>query len=444
MKISLVYPNLGRHEGGGFHDKAAMEPLGLGVLGGLIPSDVEVVLHDDRVEEIPFDEPTDLVAITTQVFTARRAYEISQEYRDRGVKVILGGLHPTLLPEEALQHADAILVGDGEGAWPDVIRDQKRGTLQPRYFGAPGVAQSGGVLPRWDLYRGKNYLPVNLIQYGRGCHFSCDFCAVSAFFHQRHHYRPVPEVLAEIRARENRLFFFVDDNIISDHQAAKDLFRALIPLKIFWVSQASLDMLDDPELMELMMESGCMGHVVGFESVDPGSLKGMKKYQNLRSGLGRYRETVAELREYGLQTWAAFTLGHDHDTEDSLWETLEFAKKSRFAFAAFNILMPYPGTPLYQRLHSEGRLLYEGRWWDHPEFRFNHAAFRPANMTPDRLTEIGLASRTSFNSVGSILRRALDRKTNLKTLYKLLTFAMYGPLFRREALKKQDLKLGEH
>ena len=444
MKITLIYPNLGRHEDRGFRDRAAMEPLGLGVLAGLTPPDVEVVLHDDRVEDIPFDDPTDLVAITTQVFTARRVYEICRAYRERGVRVILGGVHPTLLPEEAATHADSILVGDAEGAWPEVVQDLKAGKLKSRYHGSPGVAQAGGILPRWDLYRGKGYLPINLIQYGRGCRFACDFCAVSAYFHRRHHYRPVAEVVAEVRSRKKRLFFFVDDNIVSDHRAAKDLFRALIPLKIRWVSQASLDMLEDPELMELMMESGCLGHVVGFESVDTGSLQGMGKYQNLRTGFGRYAQAVDDLRACGLQTWAAFTLGHDHDTVDSLQETLDFATKSRFAFAAFNILMPYPGTPLYRRLQSEDRLLFGGRWWRDPDYRFNHAAFRPANMTPDELTRIGLDSRKSFNSVGSILRRAADPKTNLKTLRKLLTFSMYGPLFRREALKKQDLKLGEH
>lgn len=444
MRISLIYPNLGRHEERGFRDRAAMEPLGLGVLAGLTPPDVEVALHDDRVEDIPFDEPTDLVAITAQVFTARRAYEISREYRDRGKKVILGGVHPTLLPREAAAHADSVLVGDAEGAWREVVEDLRAGRLKPRYRGAPGVAQEGGVLPRWDLYDGKGYLPINLVQYGRGCHFACDFCAVSAYFRRTHYYRPVPEVVAEVQARKNRLFFFVDDNLISDHRAAKDLFRALIPLKIRWVSQASLDMLDDPELMDLMMESGCLGHVVGFESVDTGSLRGMGKVQNLRSGFGGYRKAVEELRDRGLQTWAAFTLGHDHDTVESLWQTLAFAKESRFAFSAFNILMPYPSTPLYRRLRAEGRLLFDGEWWVHPEYRFNHAAFRPANMTPDELTRVGLECRRDYNSLGSILRRAGDPKTNLKTLYKLLTFAVYGPLFRREALKKQDLKLGEH
>ena len=444
MKITLVYPNLGRHEEGGFRDRAAMEPLGLGILGALTPPDVEVVLHDDRLEELPFDEATDLVAITAQVFTARRAYEISREYRDRGVPVILGGVHPTLLPEEASRHADAIVVGDAEAAWPQVVRDLQAGRLKARYRGDPGVPQGGGAQPRWDLYAGKGYLPVNLIQYGRGCRFSCDFCAISAYFRRRHHYRPVPEVLAEVRGRRKRLFFFVDDNIISDHAAAKDLFRALIPLKIHWVSQASLDMLDDPELMELMMESGCLGHVVGFESLDTGSLQGMRKFQNLRMGFDRYAEAVERLREHGLQTWAAFTLGHDHDTVESLRQTLAFAKESRFAFSAFNILTPYPSTPLYGRLQAEGRLLFDGEWWKHPEYRFNHAAFRPANMTPEELTRVGFECRKEYNSFGSILRRAADPKTNLKTVYKLLTFATYGPLFRREALKKQDLKLGEH
>jgi radical SAM superfamily enzyme YgiQ (UPF0313 family) len=444
MRISMVYPNLGHRERGKFRDRARMEPLGLGVLAGLTPPDVEVVLYDDRTEDIPYDEPTDLVAITTQVFMARRAYEISGEYRKRGVKVILGGMHPTLLPSESIRHADSILMGDAEGVWPEVLGDLRRGRLKPCYHAPVGVPQEGGVRPRRNLYRGKHYLPVNLIQYGRGCRFACEFCGVSSFFHQRHHYRPVAEVIEEVRAAPRRLFFFVDDNIISDHQAAKDLFRALIPLKIHWVSQASLDMLQDPELMELMMESGCLGHVVGFESVDPASLRLMRKPQNLQGGFDRYGEAVELLRRYGLQTWAAFTLGHDHDTLKSLEGTLAFAMEARFPFAAFNILMPYPGTPLYDRMAREGRLLFDGRWWVHPDYRFNHAAFRPVHMSPDELTEMGFQARKTYNRVGSILRRAVDPRTNMRTLVKLCVFLMYGPLFRMETLKKQGLFLGEH
>lgn len=442
MKITLIMPNLGRREHGDFVDRARMEPLGLGVLAGLTPSDVEVELVDDRVEEIPYDAPTDLVALTVQVFTARRAYEIADAFRERGVPVVLGGVHPTLLPSEAARHADAVVTGDAEQVWTGLVTDLKRGRLQARYLGPPGIPQRNRAKPRRDLYGGKGYLPVSLIQYGRGCHYACDFCAVSAYFDRRHYYRPVDEVVEEIEAQERGLLFFVDDNIISDHQAAKDLFRALIPLRIHWVSQASLDMLEDPELMDLMMESGCLGHVVGFESVDPRNLRLMRKASNLEAGLDRYDRQVRQLRAYGLQTWAAFTLGHDFDTVDSINDTLSFAMHHRFAFAAFNLLTPYPGTALYDRLNRERRLLFDGAWWLDPAYRFNHAAFQPANMTPDELTEVCFHARKVYNGFSAIARRAMDPRTNLRSLYRFGWYLFFGPLFRQEALKKQGLRLG--
>ena len=266
MKITLIKPNIGRLEHSLYVDEGRMEPLQLGVLAGLTPADTEVVLHDDRCEEIPYDDPTDLVAITVETFTARRAYEIAGEYEKRGVRVVLGGFHPTLAPEEAAQHADSIVRGDAETVWGRVIDDARRGDLRIEYRGEPGPPQPGRV-PRRDLFRGKGYLPITLMQFGRGCRYGCRYCAISSFFCRHHHTRPVDEVVEEIESQNRRLIFFVDDNIVADHRAAKELFRALIPLKIRWVSQASLDMVDDPDLMDLMARSGCLGHVIGFEPV---------------------------------------------------------------------------------------------------------------------------------------------------------------------------------
>ena len=299
-------------------------------------------------------------------------------------------------------------------------------------------------MPRREIFQGKKYLPITLMQYGRGCHYTCEFCAISVVFDKTHYYRPVEEVLREIEHQDRRLLFFVDDNLISEHEAAKRLFRALIPLKVRWVSQGSLDMTQDLELMDLMVRSGCLGHVIGFESVDPRNLQTMRKAPNLEAGLQRYKEQIAILRDHGLQTWASFTLGHDYDTPDSIERTLEFALHNKFTFAAFNILMPYPQTALYNRLKAEGRLLFDGQWWLHPEYRFNHAAFRPRRMTPDELTEACLHARKVYNSVGAIVRRAFDLKTNLRTLYRLGVFMTYSPLFRKETFKKQGMRLGKH
>lgn len=441
MHVTLLKPTLGRLEHGPYVDEARMEPLQLGVIAALTPPDVELSLVDDRIDEIPYDRPTDLVAITVEAFTARRAYEIAAEFRRRGVSVVMGGMHATLLPDEVAGHADSVYTGDAETGWAQVIADARCGRLRPRYDAPVGPPQPGTITRR-DLYAGKGYLPLTLLQFGRGCRFRCEFCAVGAFFDHHQYTREIAEVVAEIEAQDRRNLFFVDDNLIADGEAARRLFRALIPLRVRWVSQASIDMTRDPELMELMVESGCLGNVIGFESLDPENLKAMRKAPNLRGGFDRYERQVQILRDHGLQTWAAFVLGYDHDTPDTIRETCDWALAHKFTFAAFNVLMPYPRTPLYARLDREGRLLYGGTWWTDPEYRFNAAAFRPSLMTADELTEAAWECRRRWSSRGSIVRRALDPKTNLRTPFRFALYCMYNPLFRQEAFKKQGMRLG--
>jgi radical SAM superfamily enzyme YgiQ (UPF0313 family) len=443
VKITFVKPNIGRLEHSLYVDEGRMEPLQLGVLAGMTPPDVGVALCDDRMEPIPFDEPTDLVAITVETYTARRAYEISAEFRRRGVPVIMGGMQPTLIPDEVAPHADSLYIGDAEFLWSKVVDDARIRRLQPIYEAPVGIPQPG-TLTRRDLFKGKGYLPITLMQFSRGCRFACTFCAVSAFFDKTQYCRDVSEVVREIESQDRRLIFFVDDNILSNFDAAKALFRALIPLKIHWVSQGSIDMTQDRELMDLMERSGCVGLVVGFESIDKQSLRSMKKAPNFIGGFKDYKPQLEMIRDYGLQLWAAFTLGHDHDTLDSIDRTLEFAMENKFCFGAFNILVPYPSTPLYRTLHEQGRLLYDGKWWLHPEYRFNHAAFRPARMSPDELTDACFRARATFNSVGSIVKRAFDFKTNMRSLYRFGIYVGYNPLFRKEVFKKHGMRFGLH
>jgi len=435
-----VKPTLGRGSDGAFVDEARMEPLNLGILAGLTPSGIDIRLWDDRIDEIDYDEPTDLVAITVEAFTARRAYEISAEFGERGVPVIMGGIHATALPDEVAAHADSVLTGDAEACWAQVVADAHDGHLAPRYDAGVGQPQPGSKARR-DIYEGKGYLPLSLLQFGRGCRFRCEYCAVGSYFGHRHHRRPVDEVVAEIRDQRRRDLFFVDDNLIADREAAKSLLRALVPLNVRWVSQASIDQVRDPELMGLMAQSGCLGNVVGFESLDPANLEQMGKRPNL-TGFDRYASAIDTLAQYHLQTWAAFLLGYDHDTPESVLEQCEWAIDQHFTFAAWNVLMPYPGTGLYARLAEEGRLLYDGRWWLHPDYRFNSAAFKPRGMTADQLTETAWACRRRWSSLSSILRRAFDRSTNMSSPTRLALYAIYNPLFRREAFKRQGLRLG--
>ncbi len=441
MQVTFIKPTLGcMGDGEPFVDEGRMEPLSLGLLAGMTPLGVECRLFDDRVDEIDYDEPTDLVAINIEAFTARRSYEIADEYRRHGVPVVMGGMHATLIPEEVAEHADAVFTGDAETLWPQVVADAHEKRLRPRYDGPLGIPQPG-VQPRRDLYAGKGYLPVSLLQFGRGCRYACEFCAVGEYFDHCHYARPISEVVAEIEAQPRRELFFVDDNIIADPQAAKELLRALIPLKIHWVSQASLEHTRDPEMMRLFVESGCLGNVIGFESLDVDNLRQMRKASNLGAFDG-YCEAVATLRAHHLQTWAAFALGYDHDTVDSVLAACEWGISNRFTFAAFNVLMPYPSTPLYKRLKAEGRLLYDGRWWLHPDYRFNSAAFRPLRMTTDELTETAWACRKRWSSHSSIARRLLDTRTNLATPFRFALYCAYNPLFRREAFKRQGMRLG--
>jgi radical SAM superfamily enzyme YgiQ (UPF0313 family) len=442
MRITLIKPNIGRREHSLYVDDASMEPLQLGILAALTPDDIEVVMYDDRLEPIPYEEETDLVAITVETFTARRSYEIADEYRRRGVRVIMGGIHVKLLPEEVREHADSIMIGDAESEWGHMIEDLRKGQLKEEYICKSVDIPQKGVMTRRDIFKGKKYMPITLLQFSRGCNFNCKYCASSVYFQQHHYTRDVDEVVAEIKAQKRKLLFFVDDNIVANKEKAKELFRALIPLKIWWVSQGSIDMLDDEELMKLMVKSGCLGLVIGFESIRPDSIENMRKGVNRKFVSDNYKEAIEKLRHYGLQTWAAFTIGHDTDTLESIRATYEFARRNKFTFAAYNILMPYPGTPLYDELKAQGRLLYDGKWWIHENYKFNYAAFIPKNMTPDELTEAGFNCRRDFNSISSVIYRLFEPRTNLRNPVRFFTYIIYNPVFRKEVFEKQGMTFG--
>ncbi|MFA6236572.1 MAG: radical SAM protein [Bacteriovorax sp.] len=444
MKITLIKPRIGRQENSMYIDEGRMEPLQLAVIAGMTPKDIEVVMHDDRMEDIPFDEKTDLVAITVETYTARRAYEIATEYRLRGVPVIMGGMHATLIPEEVSEYCDSIVTGDAEWIWQEIIDDYfTLGKLKKHYKSTPGVPQANKFMIDRSIYEGKKYLDVGLIQFGRGCKFACSFCAISVYFDKKQYVRNLDEVVKEIKQTKKKLFFFVDDNICSDFEALKELCRVLIPLKIRWVSQGSIDMTRDLELMDLLAKSGCMGNVMGFETINPANKKQIRKAPNFfRNDFSVYSKEVEIIKRFGLQTWAAFTLGYDQDTRESIMETVEFAIKQKFCFAAFNILIPYPNTDLYRQLESEKRLLFDGKWWLHPNYKFNHCTFLPKHMTPDQLTEAAFAAKSRWNSLSSIASRYFDLKTHMRNPAKSYIYWKYNPLYSKENFSKQNMYFG--
>lgn len=434
MKVSFIRPNLSARR-----SVDALEPLCFAILKGLTPPDVECVLHDERLEDIPFDQPTDLVALTVETYTARRAYQIADEYRRRGVKVVIGGYHPTFLPEEGLEHADAVVQGDAEGAWERVLADARTGRVSGIYK-AETLHPLKGLAYDRSIFAGKNYGPMRMVQYGRGCKWNCDFCSIRAFYGTSLRQRPVSELVAELEAMQPRHVFLVDDNIFVDMARAKELFRALTPLRIQWSTQVSIDVAKDAELVDLMAKSGCTVITVGFESLDERSLQQMKKHWNTR--FGGYDACVARLRDAGIMIYGTFLVGYDHDTPAAFDAAVEFAQKHRFMLGNFNPLTPMPGTPLLDRLTAEGRMIWD-KWWLAPGFKYGDATFHPKGMTADELTNGCFEARKKFYSPLSIARRMLDTKTNARSLFRVGLHLSTNFISRREILAKQGIGLGE-
>jgi len=416
-----------------------MEPLAAAVLAGATPGDVEVRFFDDRMEAIPYDEPTDLVAVSVETYTARRAYQIASRFRRRGVPVVMGGFHATLVPDEVSRYAEAIVVGEAEEVWPHVLDDFRHGRLQRVYRSAGRPPLTGLAVDR-SIFRGKRYLPIGLVEAGRGCHLRCEFCAIQSYYGSTQTRRPTEEILAELRQVRKPLVFFVDDNITSNMDQAKEFFRALIPLRIRWVSQASINAAHDPEFLELIRASGCQGLLVGFESLNPDNLRRMHKGFNTMKG--GYEVALANLRRYGIRLYATFILGYDDDHPGTIRETLDFALRHRFFMVAFNHLTPFPGTPLYERLRREGRLLFD-RWWLDPGYRYGMVPFAPRGLTAEAVGAGCVAARRAFYGWPSILRRSLDRQVNARGALMGWNFFVINYLMRREVTQREGYPLGD-
>jgi radical SAM superfamily enzyme YgiQ (UPF0313 family) len=438
MRLTLIYPSVGRKENTPYVRAWQMEPLSMAMLTSLTPPGVEVRFYDDRLDDIPFDEPTDLVAISVETFTALRAYKIARQFRVRGVPVVMGGYHATLLPDEVAQEADAVVVGDAEPVWAEMLDDARHRRLRRRYNGL-GRRSLVGLRPRREVFAGKPYQKITLVEFARGCNFKCDFCSITAFHSASQNHRPAREVAVEMAATGSRRFFIVDDNIVSQPARARDLCRALIPLNVHWVGQASIHIAHDDELLGLMAKSGCMGVLIGMESLDPANLRDMGKDWNLSGG--GYAESLRRFRDHGLAVYGTFVFGYDSDDRHLVRRSVEFAREQKLFLAAFNHLVPFPGTPLYRRLEKEGRLL-KPKWWLDPDSRVGDVSFRPKKLEPGELEALCLEARRRFYSWGSIWQRLGDRRANLRTPLLLAVYLGLNLEAHFDIDRRQGLRLG--
>ena len=386
LHIALISPKgpLYRHKGGIFKKSLRYQPLTLTTLAALVPSELhaQMTLIDEGIEEVPTRLEADLVAMTVITGTAARAYELSARYRSQGKTVVLGGPHVTLLPSEAQEHADCICVGYAEESWPQLLRDYRDGRLRPRYDQASDFTLNRADVPyaRRDLLPASSFLTQAVFEATRSCAHACEFCVAPAAWGRKQFQKPIDWVVGDIRQLGAKKIIFIDLNLISDKVYAKELFRALIPLKIQWFGLSTVLLAHDPELVELLARSGCRGLLLGLETVSRQSTQDAGKQFNSSV---QHKNLIQDLHKLGISVQGCFVFGLDGDTPEIFDATVEFAIEAGIDLPRFSVLTPFPGTPLYRRLEQEERIL--SRDWNH--YDGQHVVFQPRHMSPQQLAE---------------------------------------------------------
>jgi len=406
MRVLLILPDGHIHKMriGPFIRSMREAPLTLTTLAALAPKDLDIDfrLVDESIDAVPLDDQADLVGISVLTGTAPRAYALTKHFRLRGIPVVLGGVHVTIMPEEAVRYADSIVVGPAEITWPRLLTDFSRGHLAKVYKddSLPSEYLTNIPTPRRDLQRSSGYMISNTVMATRGCQHACEFCTVPGVW-PGYAKRPVGDVIQDIQSMPGRLLTFNDVSLVDDVEYAKELFKAMIPLKRRWGGLATVQVADDPELLELMVRSGCRYLLIGFESVSQPALREIGKGFNREN---EYKSLMEALHACGISVQGTFMFGFDHDDASIFEETVQRVIDLKIDIPRYSILTPYPGTRLYTRLLAEKRLL-SFNWEDYDTM---HVVFQPAKMSPDDLYRgFKWAYRETFR-IPHIVRRTLS------------------------------------
>lgn len=380
--------------------------LTMPLLAAYTPSHWEVSHTDEIVQRIDYSKKVDLVAITANTPAAPHAYEIAGEFRKRGIPVVIGGPHATLMTEEVVRFADAAVVGEGELVWPELLQDVENGCLKPVYRSCKVPDLQDMPPPRWDLIKGRVYGKGVTIA-SRGCPYACDYCSIPFMYQRKVRYRPVASVVEELQHMPGRALIFWDDNIGANRAYAKELFRAIAPYRRWWTSQATADVAFDDEFMELAARSGCKALFLGLETISQGSLDSANKRHNQSDS---YKEVLRRFHYYGIAVQAGTVFGFDHDDRSIFRNTVEYYREIGLDSATISVMVPFPNTPLFKRLDAEGRILT--RDWS----KYNgkkDVVYQPALMSPDELLMGMEWAARQFYSIPSIVERMWKSKTGL-------------------------------
>jgi radical SAM superfamily enzyme YgiQ (UPF0313 family) len=405
VKIELIAAVPENHRQGLGERTYRMLALTLPYLAALVPPDIEIHLTDELVRSVDPELEADLVGITFMTLFSKRGYELADHFRKRGITVVLGGPHVTLLPQEAKNHADAVVIGEAEETWPSLIKDFQHGMVQPFYNGSP-PSLSNLVIPRRDLLNRKDYAIFDTVLATRGCPHKCNFCCIPLIFPKRIRTRPVQEVVEEVATLKSKIIFIWDDNIIADRYYAKELFLKLTPLKKIWASQCTLSIAENEELLKLAYKSGCRGLFVGLESFSKICLDEANKSFNK---INTYRDAIHRFHDNGISVQVGIMFGFDHDDSSVFERTVELVTKLKVDSIGPSILTPLPNTPLFHRLQSEGRLLHT----DWSKYDGAQTVYRPMNMSVDELNNGYHWAQHHFYSFKNITYRILGSRTNI-------------------------------
>ena len=417
-KILLINPSFK----GSLHSNIkvlAIPPLNLSMIARYTPDKYEVEIVDEAVEDLAFDAQADLVGITCMTPLAPRAYELAAHFSKRGVPVVMGGIHASYMPEEALRYADTVVVGEAETIWPQLLEDFAQGRMQKIYKAGEQPDIENLLPPRRDLLRGKYF--VQTVQTGRGCPFNCNFCSVTAFNGARYRLRNIDSVIEEIKSIKAKRLFIVDDNIVGSGekyiQRAKELFTRLKECDKEWGGQSCLNIVEHDDLLKTARESGCRLLLIGFESMDTDSLSAMHKPVNMRPSTKNFSDAIKKLHDNGIAIVGCFIFGADTQDKDVFRRTIDFALANDIDAIQLSLETPFPGTAFYKQLVEENRLLLTDFPNDWRHYNIFEPVFQMKSFTPGEAYKELLGAYSEMSSFMTSLKRGLTTFRNTRSLF---------------------------